>query len=81
MPNPLKPSYSKPHAPKKEARPSSSYLKYAHLSFQMMAIIGVGVGIGIQLDAYSPVAFPVFLSIFAPASTAYAVYATIKGIS
>jgi hypothetical protein len=55
--------------------------QYTHLSFQMMAIIGTGAWLGIKLDTYLQLVFPVFLSILAPASTAYAVYAVIKTLS
>ncbi len=46
-----------------------------------MAIIGAGVWLGIQLDTYLQLAFPVFMSILAPVSTAYAVYVVIKTLS
>ena len=55
-----------------------SYIQYTHLSFQMMAIVGAGAWLGMELDACLHVGFPIFLSILAPASTAYAVYAVIK---
>jgi hypothetical protein len=56
-------------------------LQYTYLSFQMMAIIGAGVWLGIKLDTYLQLAFPVFMSILAPASAVYAVYVVIKTIS
>ncbi len=78
---PLSPSSNKSRSPKKEDRAPSSYLKYAHLSFRMMAIIGAGVWLGMRLDTYLQVTFPIFLSILAPTTTAYAVYAVIKSLS
>jgi hypothetical protein len=78
---PLIPASNKSRSPKKEGRAPSSYLQYTSLSFQMMAIIGAGVWLGMRLDTYLQPAFPVFLSILAPTSTAYAVYAVIKRLS
>jgi hypothetical protein len=78
---PLSPASNKSRSPKKEDRAPSSYLQYTSLSFQMMAIIGAGVWLGMRLDTYLQLAFPVFLSILAPTSTAYAVYTVIKRLS
>ncbi|MHA7877766.1 MAG: AtpZ/AtpI family protein [Bacteroidota bacterium] len=76
-PNPL---YSKLRSQKKEASLFRSYLRYTHLSFQMMGIIGLGVALGIKLDAYLQCVFPVFMSILAPTSTAYASLIIIKSL-
>ena len=45
-----------------------------------MGIIGLGVALGIKLDAYLQCVFPVFMSILAPTSTAYASLIIIKSL-
>jgi Putative F0F1-ATPase subunit Ca2+/Mg2+ transporter len=78
MAAPLSLSSNNPSSLKKRYKVLYKSLQYTHLSLQMVAIIGAGVWLGMQLDAYLQLAFPVFMSILAPASTTYAVYAVIK---
>ena len=61
MATPPSPSQNKPTSPKKVPRPLESYLKYAHLSWQLLAVMGVGVGAGWWLDSYCQLRFPWFL--------------------
>lgn len=77
----LSPSSTKSRSPKRDDKVLSGYSKYTYLSFQMMAIIGSGVWLGMKLDEYFQVVFPIFMSILALTSTAYAVYVVIKGLS
>jgi F0F1-type ATP synthase assembly protein I len=72
---------NKPLSSQKAHKPFSDYVKYVHISFQMMAIMGIGVWLGIKLDTYFQVNFPIFLCILALASTIYAIYFIIKKVT
>lgn len=65
----------------KSNKPLNSYLQYASLSFQMMAIIGVSVWAGLALDQYLQLGLPVFVSIFSVGATVLTVYLTVKKLT
>lgn len=72
---------SKKAKPPRSNKLFSSYLQYASLSFQMMAIIGLSAWSGLALDQYLQLGFPVFVSILSVGATVLTVYLTVKKLT
>ena len=77
----LEEKYSKKAKSPENNKPLSSYLQYASLSFQMMAIMGVAVWTGLTLDEYLQLDSPVFVSITSVGATVLTVYLTVKKLT
>ena len=62
----------------KKSPPDYSYMRYASMATQMLAIIGLGVWGGVKLDAYLGLKVSVFTLVLSLLSVAAAIYPSIK---
>lgn len=58
----------------------NGYLKYSGLAFQMIAVIGLAVWAGWELDQYLELRFPVFLIVLSLMSVTASIVLIIKSL-
>jgi F0F1-type ATP synthase assembly protein I len=73
------PSPNKPTR-KRRDKPAVNYLQYAHLSFQMMAIMGASVWLGMKLDKYCQTESPWLLCLFALGGAVLAIFSAVRAL-
>ena len=77
----LEKKQNKKAQPPKHSKLLSSYIHYASLSFQMMAIMSIAVWAGLKLDKFFQLNFPVFLILLSLGATVLTIYLLIRKLT